>query len=185
MSVGALDQRTALIVLDLQAGTAANPTAHPAREIIARAADLLSAFRRHELPVVLATVGGTPAGRTQYTDGSRDFPTSWQELVPELDQQPQDLILTRRAWSAFAGTDLAAILRERRITQVVLAGMATSFGVESTARDAYDLGFSVALALDAMTDPSLDAHLHSVTRIFPALGQNGSVSEIIQLLDQR
>lgn len=185
MPIGALDQQTALIVLDLQAGTAANPTAHPAGQVIARAADLLSAFRLRELPVVLATVGGTPAGRTQYTDGPRDFAPSWEQLLPELDQQPQDLILTRRAWSAFAGGHLAALLRERGVTQVVLAGMATSFGVESTARDAYDLGFSVSLAVDAMTDPSLDAHLHSVTRIFPALGQTGSVSEIIKLLDER
>jgi nicotinamidase-related amidase len=70
----------------------------------------------------------------------------------------------------------------RRALPVVLA---TSFGVESTARDAYDLGFSVALVLDAMTDPSLDAHLNSATRIFPALGQTGSTAEIIKLLDER
>jgi nicotinamidase-related amidase len=184
MSISALDQQIALIVIDLQAGTAANPTAHPIAEVVARAAELLSAFRRQELPVVLATVGGTPAGRTQYSDGPRDFPPPWKELLPELHEQPQDLTLTRRAWSAFAGTDLAALLSERGVTQIVLAGMATSFGVESTARDAYDLGFSVALALDAMTDPNMDAHLNSATRIFPALGQTGSTSEIIKLLDE-
>ena len=62
--------------------------------------------------------------------------------------------------------------------------MATSFGVESTARDAYDLGYNVAMALDAMTDPNADAHRDSATRVFPALGQTGSTSEIIKLLDE-
>lgn len=185
MTLSSLDQHTALIVIDLQAGTVANPTAHPTEEVVARSAELLSAFRRQALPVVLATMSGTPAGRTEYSDGPRDFPPSGKQLLPELHQQPQDLTLTRQSWSAFAGSDLAALLRERGVTQVVLAGMATSFGVESTARDAYDLGFSVALVLDAMTDPSLDAHLNSATRIFPALGQTGSTSEIIKLLDER
>jgi nicotinamidase-related amidase len=183
--ISALDQQIALIVIDLQAGTVASPTAHPANDVVARAGELLSAFRRRELPVVLATVDGTPAGRTDYIDGPRDFAPSWKELLPELDQQPQDVTVTRRAWSAFAGTGLAALLTERGVTQIVLAGMATSFGVESTARDAYDLGYTVTLALDAMTDPNLDAHLNSVNRVFPALGQTGSASEIIKLIDER
>jgi len=75
--------------------------------------------------------------------------------------------------------------KERGVTQVVLAGMATSFGVESTARDAYDLGFNVVLALDAITDPNPEAHHNSVTRVFPALGQTGQASEIINILDER
>ncbi len=185
MSISALDQQIALIVIDLQAGTIANPTAHPIDKVIAQAVELLSAFRRRELPVVLASVSGTPAGRTQYSDGPRDFPPSFRERLPELNQQPHDLTVTRRAWSVFAGTGLAALLSECGVTQIVLAGMATSFGVESTARHGYDLGFSVALALDAMTDPSMDAHLNSATRTFPALGQTGSASEIIKLLDER
>jgi nicotinamidase-related amidase len=183
--ITALDEKTALIVIDLQAGTVASPTAHPAGDVVARAGELLSAFRKRELLVVLANVDGTPAGRTEYSEGSRDFPPSWSELLSELDQQPQDVTLTRRTWSAFAGTGLAARLKERDISQVVLAGMATSFGVESTARDAYDLGYNVALALDAITDPNPDAHRESATRVFPALGQTGSTSEIIKLLDER
>lgn len=185
MSISVLDEQTALIVIDLQAGTVASPTAHPAEEVVARAGELLSAFRRQKLVVVLANVDGTPAGRTEYSEGARDFPPSWNELLPGLDQQPEDVTLTRRTWSAFAGTGLAGLLQESGVTQVVLAGMATSFGVESTARDAYDLGYNVALALDAMTDPNADAHRDSATRVFPALGQTGSTSEIIKLLDER
>lgn len=185
MSISALDEQTALIVVDLQAGTVANPTAHPAREVVARACELLAAFRRRELLVVLASVNGTPAGRTEYSEGARDFPPDWNQLLPELDQQPNDVTLTRRTCSAFAGTRLAVLLKERGVTQVVLAGMATSFGVESTARDAYDLGFNVVLALDAITDPNPEAHHNSATRVFPALGQTGQASEIINMLDER
>ncbi|WEO77156.1 cysteine hydrolase [Cryobacterium sp. SO2] len=182
MTITTLDSTTALIVIDLQAGTLGGPTAHPAGEIVARAAELLAAFRAQGRLVVLANVDGTPAGRTQYGEGAREFPAAFSALVPELGQQPGDVTLTRATWSAFAGTDLDAILTERGITQIVLAGIATSFGVESTARDAYDRGYSVALAIDAITDRSADAHDASVARVFPALGQTGSAAEVIALL---
>ena len=182
MTVTALDPTSALIVIDLQAGTLGGPTAHPADEITARAAELLAAFRRRGLPVVLANVDGTPAGRTEHGDGAREFPAAFSALVPGLDQQSTDLTVTRATWSAFAGTELQALLTERGITQVVLAGIATSFGVESTARDAYDLGYSVAIAVDAITDRSADAHATSVAGVLPALGQLGSTAEIVALL---
>ena len=182
MTITALDSTTALIVIDLQAGTLGGPTAHPADEIVARAADLLAAFRQRDLLVVLANVNGTPAGRTEYGSGAREFPAGFSALVPGLDRQPGDVTVTRATWSAFAGTDLDAILTERGITQVVLAGIATSFGVESTARDAYDRGYSVALAIDAITDRSADAHAASVSGVFPALGQSGTAAEVIALL---
>lgn len=134
---------------------------------------------------MLATVEGTPPGRTHYGEGAHRFPPEWCGLLPELDWQPQDVVILRRTWSAFAGTNLASLLREGGVTQIVLAGMATSFGVESTARDAYDLGHTVTLAIDATTDPNLDAHLHSGGRVFPSLGQTGSVSEIIAPLESR
>ena len=182
MTITALDSTTALIVIDLQAGTLGGPTAHPADEIVARAADLLAAFRQRDLLVVLANVTGTPAGRTEYGAGAREFPAAFSALVPGLDQQPSDVTVTRATWSAFAGTDLDAILTERGITQVVLAGIATSFGVESTARDAYDRGYNVALAIDAITDRSADAHAKTVAGVFPALGQSGTTAEVIALL---
>jgi nicotinamidase-related amidase len=83
---------------------------------------------------------------------------------------------------AFTNTDLEARLKGLGVTQVVLAGVATSIGVESTARHAYELGFNVTLAIDAMTDLSLEAHDNSVARIFPRLGETGSTQEIVDLL---
>jgi nicotinamidase-related amidase len=76
-------------------------------------------------------------------------------------------------------------LQERAVTQVVVVGLATSFGVESTARAAYDLGYSVVLAVDAMTDPRAEAHNGSVERVFPALGQIATVAEVVDTLSGR
>lgn len=183
MPVTTLDPTVALVVVDLQAGTLAADLAHPAESVTANAALLLTAFRERGLPVVLASVDGMPAGSTQYGEGAREFPAPFSALVPALDARPSDISIVRRTWSAFAGTDLESRLRALGVTQVVLAGVATSFGVESTARSAYDLGFSVTIASDAITDRSVDSHNASVTRVFPVLGQVGTTAEIVDLLN--
>jgi nicotinamidase-related amidase len=85
-------------------------------------------------------------------------------------------------WGAFHGTDLDVQLRRRGVTQIVLAGVATSIGVESTARAAYEHGYNVTLATDAMTDLSADAHQNSLTRIFPRLGETGITNDILEIL---
>ena len=68
------------------------------------------------------------------------------------------------------------------VTQVVIAGVATSYGVESTAREAYDLGYHVTVAADAITDPTPEGHSHALNRVFPVLGQTGTTAEIIAML---
>ena len=93
--------------------------------------------------------------------------------------------MTKRTWGAFTNTGLDEHLKKLGVTQVVILGVATSIGVESTARQAHELGFHVALAVDAMTDLRLDAHDHTVTRIFPRLGENGTTHEILELLRKR
>jgi nicotinamidase-related amidase len=93
--------------------------------------------------------------------------------------------VTKRAWGAFTGTGLDAHLKGLGVTEVVIVGIATSAGVESTARQAHELGYNVALAIDAMTDRSAEAHANSLTRIFPRLGETETTQEIIALLDKR
>lgn len=186
MTVSALDDRTALVVIDLQKGTiGSNPMAHPAEDVIAHAAELASAFRRHGLPVILVNHAGTPAGRTQYGEGAIDWPVEWTELVPELGAEAGDLRITKRSWGAFATTDLGAQLKTLGVRQVVIAGVATSYGIESTARDAYDRGYHVTVAVDAITDRTIEGHRNSLDRVFPALGQTGTTAEIIALLRTR
>src|SRR6202042_3218112 len=110
------------------------------------------------------------------------FPADWTELVPELEQHPGDHTVTKQRWGAFLGTTLDDYLRQRGVTQIVLTGVATSIGVESTARSAYDLGYNVTLVVDAMTDRDADAHRHSVEKIFPRLGETGTTEGVLALL---
>jgi nicotinamidase-related amidase len=185
MTVSLIDPKTALIVIDLQKGIVAFPTVHPIGDVVQHAATLAAAFRRHRLPVVLVNVDAGAPGRTEQARRMEAFPAGWTDLVPELDRQPQDHLVTKRTWGAFTNTGLEAHLKALAVTQVVIAGVATSIGVESTARQAYALGFNVALAVDAMTDMNADAHTNSVTRIFPKLGETGTTAEFVDLLERR
>jgi len=185
MPISALDHTTALLIIDLQKGLLSYPTAHPMDDIVRRASELAAAFRRHHLPVVLVNATGGPPGRTQHVQSLEERPADWAELAPGLNRQPLDHLVTKRTWGAFTNTNLESHLRRLGVTQIVLAGIATSIGVESTARHAHELGFHVTLAVDAMTDLTLEAHDHSVTRIFPRLGENGTTHEILELLKKR
>ena len=70
-----------------------------------------------------------------------------------------------------------------RVTQVVLCGIATSIGVESTARCAHEYGYHVVLVEDAMTDPDAEAHRHSIQKIFPRLGELTNMAELLRALE--
>ena len=189
MPVTTLDPRTALVVIDLQKGiVAADTVPYPTAEVVARAAQLADAFHAHDLPVVLVRVsrsadgGDAVPGRTETQRAARVPPQGWDAIVDELAGHPNDLLVTKRNWGAFYGTDLDLKLRRRGVTQIVLCGIATSIGVESTARAAYEHGYHLTLAVDAMADRHEAAHANSVQRIFPRLGETGTTAEILELL---
>lgn len=184
-----LDDRTALVVIDLQNGIVGRPTQpYAAHEVVARTARLAEAFRAHGLPVVLVRVATAPDGadaahgRTEVQRPQGALPEGYSDIVPELAGHAGDLVVTKRNWGAFFGTELDVILRRRGVTQVVLAGIATSIGVESTARQAHELNYNVTLAIDAMSDLTPDGHAGSVARIFPRLGETGTTDEVLALL---
>ena len=185
MAVTTLDQKTALIIIDLQKGIVSLPAVHPMAEVVKQACTLAEAFRGYGLPVVLVNVTGAPPGRNEQAPRLPEFPSGWADLVAELQQQPGDHIVTKRTAGAFVNTYLEAWLKGQGVTQVVIAGVATSMGVEATARHARDLGFNVTLALDAMTDMSLDAHASSIANVFPRLGETGTTRDILDLLAKR
>ena len=179
-----LDPMTALIVVDLQKGVVALPLVHPIGEVVARACALADAFRARGLPVALVNVAGGAPGRTEQPRVRPDLKPGWTDLIPELNQQARDHIVTKRTPGAFTNTGLEALLRSLGVTQVVIVGVATSNGVEVAARQAYELGFNVTLATDAMADPRPDAHAYSLTRVFPRIGETGATREIIDLLER-
>jgi len=183
MPVTKLDSTAALIVTDLQKGIVGLPTVHPTTEIVARSAILARSFRERGLPVVLVNVTGAAPGRTDV--GPRrlsSLPPDWTELVPELEQHPDDYLVSKQRVGAFIGTSLDETLRKRGVTQVFVTGVATSLGVESTARSAYDYGYNVVIVVDAVTDRDADAHRHCLEKIFPRISQTDTTDSVLKLL---
>ena len=88
-----------------------------------------------------------------------------------------------RTEQAFATTDLEHQLRARGVTQVVITGVVTSGGVEATARQAYEQGFNVTIAIDAVTDTREEAHQYSLKSVFPRLAETGSSKDILFMLE--
>ncbi|MFF1464924.1 isochorismatase family protein [Streptomyces sp. NPDC058330] len=184
MTATTLDPKTALIVVDLQKGIVGAPTVHPAGDVVANAATLADAFRAKGLPVVLVRVTGGAPGRTE-GDSARSGqqpPADWADIVPEIGPREGDIVVTKQQWGAFHGTDLDLQLRRRGVTQVVLTGIATAIGVESTARAAHEHGYHVTVATDAVTDLDAGTHRTSVEKIFPRLGETDTTAAIVKLL---
>lgn len=184
MPLTQLDPTPALVVIDLQKGIVGLPLVHTAAEIVDRSVQLARAFRERGLPVVLVNVSAAAPGRTDLGPRNFSFPPDWTELVPELEQHPSDHLVTKQRVGAFLGTDLDDYLRQRGVTQVILTGIATGSGVESTARSAHDLGYNVTFVVDAMTDRDPDIHRHCVEKAFPKLGETTTTSDVLNLLNK-
>ncbi len=188
MPLTTIDPQTALVLVDLQNGFRHRPAGpNTADEVIARSVALAEAFRARDLPVVLtrfvmAPDGANAPGRTDLSGHFSEIPEAMLALVDELAGHAGDIVITKRGWDSFYGTDLDLQLRRRGVTQIVLAGVATSIGVESTARTARERGYNVTLATDAMTDLNPQAHEHTTQRIFPMLGETGTAEGVIKLL---
>jgi nicotinamidase-related amidase len=186
-----LDARTtALVLIDLQRGIAGRTTApHAAKDVIANAARLAAGCRRAGALVVLVRVAFAPDGRDRLAPradeagwGGQTPPPDFSELVAELGRQEGDLVVTKRQWGAFYGTELDLELRRRGVRTILLGGIATNFGVESTARDAYERGYEQVFVEDAMAGMSAEAHQFAVTTIFPRIGRVRSTEEALAAL---
>jgi nicotinamidase-related amidase len=182
MPLSVLDTVAALIVIDLQKGIVALPLAHTTSDIISRAAQLVNAFRERGLPVILVNVTGGPQGRTDAGPRVFNLPDDWSELVPELNQQAGDYVISKQRVGAFLGTSLQEYLSQHNVTQVFFAGVATSGGVEATARVARDYGYNVVFAIDTMTDRDAETHRHCVEKIFPRLGETDTTENILKFM---
>lgn len=188
MPVTALDRDVCLVVIDLLKGIVTMATVHPAADIVRNGVRLVEAFRAKQLPVVLVRVGWRPdradalRSRTQAPPPAKR-PPDFSEYIDELRADPdRDILIHKRQWGAFYGTDLDLQLRRRGVTNIVLCGISTSIGVESTARDAWERGYNLTFASDAMTDSNADAHERALSVIFPRIGEIGTTDEILALL---
>ncbi len=179
---------TALVVIDLQNGIVALPLMpYDAGHVIARCVDLGYALAEAGGIIVLVNV--------DYSEGYADrpnqpadaplslppegLPENWAMLVPEIALLPAPLYITKRQHSAFYGTELDLQLRRRGITTVIICGLATNFGVEGSARDAYNLNYAVVIAADACSSTSQGFHEFAVTNILPRIALVRDTSEVI------
>ncbi len=183
-----LDPRSsALVLIDLQAGIVARDTApRPARDVVRQAVLLARTFREVGALVVLVHVVAAPgqpdalrppADDAAPATGTR--PPGWSDIVPDLGPEAGDLVIAKRQWGAFYGTDLDLQLRRRRIETIVLAGISTNIGVESTARDAYERGYQQVFVSDAMAAATEADHRQTVTRILPRIGRVRDTAQVV------
>jgi nicotinamidase-related amidase len=181
-----IDPRTtALVLIDLQQSIVGLPVVpHPAPEVVGNSVRLADRFRLRGATVVLVRVAFLDErDRLQPTlDTPVPARQGKSDLVPEIGPREGDLLITKRQWGAFYGTELDLQLRRRGIRTIVLGGIATNMGVESTARDAYERGYDQVFVEDAMSSVNADGHRFAVGVIFPRLGRVRSTEEVLQAL---
>lgn len=182
-------QRTALVAIDLQEGIlpfAGGP--HSADEVVARAARLAEKCRAAGAPVVLVRVGWSadfaealkqPVDAAMAGDA---LPPDWWTYPLALGKRDGDIEITKRQWGAFYGTDLELQLRRRGIDTIILCGISTNIGVESTARTAWESGFNLVIAEDACSAADSAQHNSSVTHIFPRIARVRRTDDILAAL---
>jgi nicotinamidase-related amidase len=178
-------KKTALVLIDLQNGVVAMPTApYASREVVEKSRLLAGAFRANQALVIYVRVDIGNILQLQVDAPYRDPnapppPAVASEITPDAAFQTGDLLITKRHWGAFAGTELEQQLKQRGIETVVLGGIATNFGVESTARQGTGLGFAFVIVEDACTSVDAQAHRFAFETIFPRLAKVRKTDEVI------
>jgi nicotinamidase-related amidase len=187
-----LTGNTALVVIDVQKGILAldrKLEPNSAKDVVANVSKLVSKFREVRMPVFLVHVTSIDGKDTLHPVldqppqwGSGPRPADWADFMDEIKPTPRDIVIAKRQWGAFYGTELDLQLRRRKIETIVLCGVSTNLGVETTARDAYQRGYNQVFATDAMAANSKEEHEASVKYIFPRIGLLRTTDEIINAL---
>src|SRR5258706_11581865 len=175
-----LDPRTtALVLVDLQKGILGCAVApHSGAAVLQSAAQLAKRFRAAGAAVVLTRVTWSrnfadalqqPVDRP--LPGPAELPSEWGDFPAELEDNAGDIIITKREWCAFHGTELDLQLRRRGIKTIALGGIATNMGVESTARQAWEHGYEIVFADDAISSINPELHSFAMQSIFPIIGR--------------
>jgi nicotinamidase-related amidase len=177
--------KTALVLIDLQRMIVGRELApHSATDVVKRSKELADAVRAKGGTVVYVHVLVSDIVRLpvdapmQMPPGP--IPASASEIVPEAGMQEGDILITKRQWGAFYGTNLEQALDRKGIETIIMGGIATNMGVESTARAAFDAGYALVFAEDAMSTMSKEWHEFSVKNLFPRMGRVRSTEEILE-----
>ena len=185
--------KTGLVIIDLQKGIAAperNLAPHSSDTVLRNAIHLAEAFRKNGMPVFLVHVISSEKERLNVvvdenpwaSRATAQMPADWAAFAPGLEPKETDIIITKKQWGAFYGTDLELQLRRRGIDTIILCGIATNYGVESTARFAYEYGFNQIFAEDAITSMAKEMHDASVNYVLKRIGRVRTTEEILKSL---
>ena len=180
-------KKTALVLIDLQnAVVGMNPVPHSAAQVVENSKKLAAAFRAHGAPVVYVRVDlndfiNHPVDQP-HNRGDKPLPAAASEIAPSAGFQSGDLLVTKRHWGAFAGTGLEQQLKSRGIDTVVLTGISTNAGVESTARQGTGLGFAFVVVEDAGSSQNAEHHRFAMENIFPRLARASTTDEVLASL---
>ncbi len=180
--------RTALVLIDLQNSNVGRELApYGAEQTVGNCVLLAQEMRGRGAMVVYVRVLlnelPTPlADAPMRSPGAAAPPYDASELAAMAGVEATDLVVVKRQWGAFYGTDLDQQLRRRGIDTIILGGIATNFGVESTARAAFDRSYKLVFAEDAMSGFDADAHHFSCKHIFPKMGRVRSTRALIDML---
>lgn len=180
-------EKTALVIIDLQKGIAKRElAAHSSEEVIGNSTKLIDSFTNNNGFVVLVRVSTDgkdfPNPSTDLAGGQMNFPEGWDIYIPEIADTKNAHKITKRQWGAFYGTDLDLQLRRRGIDTIVLSGISTNIGVDTTAREAYQHGYNQIFVEDAMAAMTQEEHDFTCKYIFPKIGKIRSTEEVLSAL---
>ena len=181
--------KTGLVIIDLQNGIVSLPTApHDSKTVVSNASKVANAFRENKMPVFLVHVAHSDSERLKpLADEPMPVhspqPKDWAEFLPEIGPKEGDIIITKKQWGAFYGTELELQLRRRKIDTIVLCGISTNIGVESTARFAYEYGYQQIFVEDATSARSAELHDVTMNNIFKRIGRIRTTEQVLQALN--
>jgi len=179
-------ETAALVVIDLQKGIVGYDLApYSGAQVVEHAAALVNAFRENGAFVGLVRVSSKDGKdmlrpKLDQEPPQQVRPAGWDEIVPEIGVRESDHLITKKQWGAFHGTELDLQLRRRKIETIVLCGIASGIGVDTTAREAFQHGYQLVFAIDAISGISQAEHDYVSQTIFPRIGRIRTTEQILQ-----
>lgn len=179
---------TALLVMDMQPFILNNlPDPSP---VLQRAASVISRARAASIPVIYVGLAFRE-GMPEISDSNKSFAAARErfsrfsaedflQIHPDVKPIGNEAVVHKKRISAFSGSDLDILLRARRITHIVLTGVATSGVVLSTLREAADKDFRITVLSDACADADEEVHRVLTTKIFPRQAEVMTAAEWIR-----
>lgn len=182
-------EKTALVLVDLQKGILnLESKPHEASDVLANATSLVEAFRKINAFIVFVHVDFLDEKDELKVNAEVELPPKseddWSSFPSEFSVKPTDCVITKRHFGAFYGTELDLQLRRRGIDTIVLGGISTHVGVDTTAREAYQHNYHQFFVEDAMSATSKEAHEFPFKYIFPLMGQAVTTRDVIKSLDK-